>query len=285
MRYSSKLIVLATLAVIILTTSCGATSVSGGSNDSKQSSSSSTSGNAASKGVGVAEPEFSTIKILNKFPHSTDGYTQGLLIEDGVMYESTGEYGHSSLRIVDLESGKVEKKIDLEGRYFGEGLAYLDGKLYQLTWMEKRCFVYDAKNLKRLATFDYEGQGWGLVSYGDKLLMSNGSSEIKVIDPKNFRIESTFEVRDNRGKVGNINELEIVNGKLYANLYTSTIVAVIDIETGIVERYIDCSPLYKAIGNRSSADVLNGIAYDSVANKLYMTGKLWDTMFEVGLPE
>lgn len=226
-------------------------------------------------------PKFSTVEILNSYPHSTESYTQGLLIHNGKMYESIGEYGHSALVVSDITTGKIEKKIPISREYFAEGLALHQNKLYQLTWMEGKCFVYDVETLRLVETLTYEGEGWGLESYEDKLIMSDGSSTLKFVDPKNFSVISTVEVHDHRGKLDMINELEMVDSLLYANIYLSPLIAVIEPTTGQVLRYIDSSKLDKAIGNKQGADVLNGIAYDSTTQKLYFTGKLWDTLFEV----
>lgn len=263
------------LLALTLLVSCGNTTASSGS--------SSTEAQQSEPKIKSVKQEFTTAKIIRKLPHSTDAYTQGLLIDGGKMYESTGEYGQSTLRRIDIESGKVEAEVKLANQYFGEGLALLKDKLYQLTWYEGTCFVYNAKTLKQERTIRYSGEGWGLVAYRDNLLLSDGSSTIKVVDPTNFKILSSFDVKDERGKVSYINELEMVDGLLYANIYTSPLVAVINPETGIVVKYIDCTPLMRGIGNAATADVLNGIAFDSVARKLYLTGKLWDTLFEIGL--
>ncbi len=227
------------------------------------------------------EPKFSTAYIVNSYAHNPHSYTQGLLIRNGKVYESTGEYGHSKLLVTDLKSGKIEKEIALSNKFFGEGLALLNDKLYQLTWLEGKCFVYDANTLQKVATLDYQGEGWGIVAYGDKLIMSNGTAELKVLDPNNFGVLKTIEVHDHRGRVSMLNELEMVDSLLYANIYTSPLVAVINPQSGSVVEYIDCSTLYKGLKSTTDIDVLNGIAYDSVARKLYLTGKRWDSLFEV----
>lgn len=229
----------------------------------------------------IPTPKFSTVKVVDRHAHSTDSYTQGLLVEDGKFYESTGEYGRSKLRVIDIESGKIEREVRLDDRYFGEGLALYKDKLYQLTWMEGACLVYDKKSLKLLQTIAYQGEGWGIVAREDSLIISNGSSVLKVVDPENLRSIRTVTVRDDRGEVGMLNELEMIDGKLYANIYMSPIIAVINPDTGIVERYLDCSALPAQLGNSSGADVFNGIALDESTGKLYLTGKFWDTLFEV----
>ncbi len=172
------------------------------------------------------------------------------------------------------------KEVALPDKLFGEGLALLDNKLYQLTWQEGVCRVYDL-NLNLLKTFNYRGEGWGLVAHNDELLMSNGTAIIQVKDPDTFKTIRQFEVTDQRGAVGLINELEMVDSLLYANIYMSPLVAVLDPKNGRVQKYIDCTNLYRALNNTQKIDVFNGIAYDSINHKLYMTGKYWDSTFEV----
>ncbi len=269
-------IISTSLMLTLVAVGCGTISVSQDNAESNSDSKPTVSTNPA--------PEFSAVKFTQKYPHNTDSYTQGLLVHEGKLYESTGEYGRSQLRVSDIETGEIEREISLPSQYFGEGLAMVDGKLYQLTWMEEKCFIYDPKSLKQLGTLSYSGEGWGLTTYGDKLLMSDGTSELKLLDPKNLRVERIIEVSDNRGKVEMLNELEIIGSKIYANIYMSPLIAVINPDSGAVERYIDCSELHKNIGNRETADVFNGIAYDSVSSKVYLTGKLWDSLFEVEMP-
>ncbi len=237
--------------------------------------------NTTTKPETVIEPKFSTVSIVQRYAHSNQSYTQGLLISEGKLYESTGQYGESKLIVSNLTTGKVDKEVQLPSSYFGEGLALLDNKLYQLTWMEQKCLVYDKNTLKLLETLTYQGQGWGIVAHNDKLITSDGSSTLSIRDPKTFKVLSTLEVKDNRGKVNQINEMEIIDSLLYANIYLSPLIAVIDLSNGQVVEYIDCSKLFKELGDTANADVLNGIAYDSIANKLYLTGKLWDVLFEV----
>lgn len=229
----------------------------------------------------VAAPKFRSAEILNTYPHSSESYTQGLLVHNGKLYESIGEYGHSALLITDITTGKIEKRVPLSRDYFGEGLTLHQNKLYQLTWMEGKCFVYEPETLRLLETISYDGEGWGLVSYGDNLILSDGSSTLKFVDPKTFSVVSTVEVHDHRGKVEMINEMEVIDGLIYANIYLSPLVAIIEPSNGLIVGYLDCSKLFKEIGNKHSADVLNGIAYDSPSDKLYLTGKLWDTLFEI----
>lgn len=224
--------------------------------------------------------KFTTVKVKASYPHSVDAYTQGLLWHEGKLYESTGEYGHSSLRRVDLTSGKVEKIKKLGNQFFGEGLALCDGKLIQLTWQEGKAFVYDLNTFKQVSTNDIQGEGWGITHNDGELYVSDGSNVISVLDPSTFRVKRKIEVRHDQGDLNMINELEWIDGKIWANVYTSPLIAVIDPKSGIVERFIDCSSLVKQIEN-PQADVLNGIAYDTLANRVFVTGKRWDKLFEI----
>lgn len=238
---------------------------------------------ATKSAVTIAAPEFHSVRVVRKLPHAADSYTQGLLVKGGKFYESTGEYGRSALRVSDIATGKIERQTKLDDRFFGEGLALYEDRFYQLTWMEGACLIYDARTLKRVGSIPYSGEGWGLVAYGDSLLFSDGTSTVRVVDPTTLKTLRSFTVRDDKGEVALVNELEIIDGKLYANIYMSPVIAVIDIDSGVVERYLDCSALFAQIGNPEAADVLNGIAYDQATGKLYVTGKLWDTIFEIAL--
>lgn len=231
----------------------------------------------------VVEPKFLTAKIIATYPHHADAYTQGLLWHDGKFYESLGEYGHSSVRRIDPNTGKVEMEKRNSARDFGEGLALIGESLYQLTWHEGEAFVYDLKTLRQTSTFKYQGEGWGLTSADGLLYMSDGSSTIRIVDPATFRTLRTIEVRDNKGEVDMLNELEWIDGRLWANIYLMPVMAIIDPSTGFVESYVDCTALTRAVGNPSDVDVLNGIAYDSATKRIFVTGKLYDTLFEIAL--
>ena len=229
----------------------------------------------------IPAPKVRTARVLATHPHDPKAYTQGLLATGGKAYESTGEYGRSTLRQVDLKTGKVLRSEALSGRYFGEGLAADDrGNLYQLTWREGKAFVYDAATFTLKATYDVAGEGWGLVWHADELYLSDGSATIKVLDPATFQIKRTIDVRSDRGPVEWLNELEWVEGRIWANVYTTPLIAVVDPATGVVEEWIDCSALDKQVAN-PERDVMNGIAYDSVAKKVYVTGKNWDKLFQI----
>ncbi|WP_281671215.1 glutaminyl-peptide cyclotransferase [Rikenella microfusus] len=234
--------------------------------------------------VPVPEPKRVVPRIAAEYPHDAKAYTQGLLWADGGLYESTGEYGESSLRKVDLNTGRAERTLSLPGRYFGEGLALAgDSLLYQLTWQEQRCFVYDKRDFRQVGVFAYTGEGWGLTSGagGDSLYMSDGSSWIRVLNPADFSQYRRFRVYDHNGEVTQINELEWVDGKLWANLYLTDLIAVIDPATGRVTHYIDCSALETRIAHRRDTDVFNGIAHDPATGRVFVTGKNWDKLFEI----
>lgn len=232
----------------------------------------------------VPEPKTVVPRVVAEYPHDPHAYTQGLLWDDGSLFESTGEYGSSSLRKVDLATGKAERTVSLPERYFGEGLALAgDSLLYQLTWHEQRCFVYDCRDFRQVGVFAYAGEGWGLTAdaAGDSLYMSDGSSWIRVLRPADFVQQRRFEVRDHRGPVREINELEWIGGRLWANLYLTDRIAVIDPATGHVTHYIDCSGLETRIAHRRDTDVFNGIAHDPATGRVFVTGKNWNKLFEI----
>ena len=220
-------------------------------------------------------------KINESYPHNTAHYTQGLEFSEGNLYEGIGQYGSSKLSQVDLKTGKVNEKlsITLAGGYFGEGITVFNDKIYQLTWEEQTCFVYNKSTFELDKTIPYIGEGWGLCNDGKYLIMSNGSERITFRNPETFAIEKIIEVYDNKGPIQQLNELEYIDGKIYANVYTSNQIVVIDPITGRVEAIIDCSILEKE--GRGYGDVLNGIAYND--EKIYMTGKNWNKLFEVNL--
>lgn len=221
--------------------------------------------------------------VKSTYPHDPVAYTQGLLWHDGKLIESTGEYGHSTLRRVDPRSGKVEKEVKLGRRYFAEGLELIADTLYQLTWQEGRCFMYNVRTLAKIGEFSYTGEGWGLATDGTKLYMSDGSNRITQRDAKNFAVIGRLDVFDADGAVDMLNEMEWIDGRLWANIYMTHLIAVIDPISGRVEKYIDASVLFPRIGNMESADVLNGIAYDKHGDRIFVTGKKWDTLFEISI--
>ncbi|MEM7786603.1 MAG: glutaminyl-peptide cyclotransferase [Bacteroidota bacterium] len=216
-------------------------------------------------------------------PHDPSAFTQGLLLDGETLYESTGLYGESSLRRVDLDSGAVLDSVRLGEAYFGEGLAALGGRLYQLTWLEERVFVYDPETLAPLDTLVVPGEAWGLATDGDRLVLSDGSDRLRWVDPATFATVREVRVRDGGRPVPQLNELEVIDGFVYANVWQSGSIAVIDPADGIVIQWLDLTELtryHQSLGR----DVLNGIAYDAASGHLLVTGKLWPTLYAFDLP-
>jgi len=220
-------------------------------------------------------------QIVNIYPHDSNAFTQGLILMDGKLLESTGQEGFSSLRRVDLESGRVLKKVDVPEPYFAEGLTALNGKLYQLTWQHNLGFIYDAQTFDRVGQFNYQGEGWGLTTDGQSLILSDGSNRIRFIDPSNFRVTRTISVTDGSAPVKELNELEYVNGEIYSNIWHDNRIATIDPQSGHVKAWIDLTGLMPEGELQDPEAVLNGIAYDQASDKLYVTGKLWPRLFEI----
>lgn len=219
-------------------------------------------------------------EVVAAWPHDAGAFTQGLAYADGRLYESTGRYGESSLRLVDLETGTVLRRRDLAARHFGEGIALLGRRIYQLTWRSGTGFVYARDTFALLETFRYDGQGWGLTTDGRRLIMSDGSAVLRFLDPDTFRVARTVEVHDGGEAVVNLNELEYVRGEIYANVWGSDAVARIDPASGAVRAWIDLSGLHPV---RSADGVLNGIAYDAERDRLFVTGKLWSRLYQIRL--
>lgn len=226
-------------------------------------------------------PQRVKYKVIKRFPHDRGAYTQGLVFDEGVMYESTGLNRKSSLRKVKFETGDIIQSVALNDTYFGEGLAIDGNNLFQITWKNHKGFVYDKNTFATLHEFDINTEGWGLVLYNDTLILTDGTENLYFVDKNSFSTTKITQVYDNNGPVKMLNELEIVEGKLYANIYQSDLVAIIDISTGKVLNYIDFTGLLPADQYRDDTDVLNGIAYDPKSRRLYITGKNWPTLFQV----
>lgn len=221
------------------------------------------------------------VKVVATYPHDSAAFTQGLAVEGNVLYEGTGHYGQSTLRRVDLQTGKVEKSMQLAGQYFGEGLSILDNQIFQLTWKEGVCFVYDKKTLQPAGTQRYTDEGWGLANDGINFYLSDGSSTIRVLDAKTFKPVRRIRVKQGRRLVDKLNELEFVAGEIWANVWYSDHIARIDPRDGRVLGWIDCSQIYPARQRPDREHVLNGIAFDAETGKLYVTGKNWPQLFEI----
>ena len=220
-------------------------------------------------------------KIINTYPHDHSAFTQGLVYVDGHLYESTGREGHSSIRMVDLSTGWVLKEYDLTPDYFGEGLTDWGSNLIQLTWTSGVAFEYDRSTFTLRRTFHYTGEGWGLTHDATALILSDGSPNLRFLDPNTFREIRRLTVRDDKGPVQNLNELEYVHGEIYANIWHSDRIARISPRTGRVLGWIDLTGLLKPGDVSDPEAVLNGIAYDSKADRLFVTGKLWPKLFEI----
>ncbi|RMD69804.1 MAG: glutaminyl-peptide cyclotransferase [Gammaproteobacteria bacterium] len=215
-------------------------------------------------------------RVVHAYPHDPGAFTQGLVYHQGLLYESTGLYGRSSLRQVILETGEVIRERRLPGHLFGEGLALCGDRLIQLTWRAGVGFVYDKRTFEPIAEFRYSGEGWGLACQGRQLVMSDGSATLRFLDPETFAVVGKVEVRDGASPVEHINELEFVEGRLWANIWPSRRIAVIDPATGKVEAWIDFGDLLPA-----AKGAMNGIAYDGKGKRLLVTGKLWPRLFEI----
>ena len=232
-------------------------------------------------------PKVYSYKIINEYPHDITSYTQGLEFFKGELYESTGQYNESKLRKVDYKTGEVLKNINLENEYFAEGLTILNDKIYQLTWKNGTGFVYNANTFEKTGSFKYGNskEGWGICNDTKTLYKSDGTEKIWTLNPETLVEENYIQAYHNKGKVVGINELEWVNGKIYANRYQKNGVAIINPITGAVEGDIDFSPLKNKVTQHQKLDVLNGIAYNPETNTLFITGKRWDKLFEVEIIE
>ncbi|HEY4060709.1 MAG TPA: glutaminyl-peptide cyclotransferase [Puia sp.] len=238
-------------------------------------------------------PPIINYTVIRALPHDTASFTEGLLVHDGVLYESTGtepdmpESRRSLFGVVDPKTGKISPRAELDRtKYFGEGISFLHDKVYQLTWKTKIGFIYDAKTFKKLGEFPMPvKEGWGMTTDGTNLIMSDGSSNISYVDPTTFRLVKVVGVTDNNGPVSNINELELINGYLYANQWESNYILKIDPASGKVVGKLNLDSLANAAKNKfGGVDVLNGIAYDSATGKVFVTGKLWPDIYEIKFP-
>lgn len=237
--------------------------------------------------VAAKPPKQYSFRVVNTYPHDDQAYTQGLEYRDGYLYESTGQRGSSSLRKVALKSGEVVQQHDLPAQYFGEGLTLVDDKIIQLTWQEGVGFVYDRKSFALLKEFPYQEskEGWGLCYDGTRLIKSDGSNRLYFLNKETYREEGYIEVYNHKGKVDNLNELEFIDGKIYANVYYADVIVVIDPETGEVEGELNLIGLLPQQEVKENTNVLNGIAYDHKGKRLFVTGKNWDSLFEIEMLE
>jgi glutamine cyclotransferase len=236
---------------------------------------------AALSAAAFAQAPADTYRIIHTYPHDSHAYTQGLLYTDGHLYESTGLNGRSSLRMDDLETGRVLQTAPLPAKYFGEGLASWGSTLVQLTWQAHIGFVYDRFSFRLLRTFHYDGEGWGLTQDANDLILSDGTSTLRFLDPQTFREVRHIVVKDRGAPIDQLNELEYVRGEIYANVWHTDRIARISPATGRVVGWIDLSGLLKPGEVTDPEAVLNGIAYDAAHNRLFVSGKLWPKIFEI----
>lgn len=232
-----------------------------------------------------AAPEIYTYEIIKEYPHDIKAYTQGLEFHKDTLYESTGRKGQSSLRKVDYKTGKILQKIDLDKTYFGEGITILNDRLYQLTWQSKTGFIYDISSFKKTGNFQYGAskEGWGLCNDGEKIFKSDGTEKIWFLNPATVIEEGHIETVSNKSVFNKANELEYVDGKIYANVYQKPSIMIIDATSGAIEGVINFSGLKDKVTKHNDVDVLNGIAYHPTRKTFFVTGKNWDKLFEVNI--
>lgn len=220
-------------------------------------------------------------QIVNIWPHDPNAFTQGLVFLDGKIIESTGQEGRSSLRNIELQTGKILKKVEVPEPFFAEGIAVLNNRIYQLTWQHQLGFIYDAQTFEKIGEFNFNGEGWGLTTDGHSLIMSDGSNRLRFLDPDSFQVTKTIAVRDGKTPVRELNELEFVNGEIYANIWHDDRIAAINPQSGRITAWIDLAGLLQPGDVQDSEAVLNGIAYDASSGRLFVTGKLWPRLFEI----
>lgn len=262
---------------------CGGDAVSTASGPSQANAGSQSAPNVAQPTPTPEAIPTYTYEIVNSFPHDTKAYTQGLSYYDDMLFESTGQYNESTLRKVELKKGKVKKKIDVPGQFFAEGMAILHGKIYQLTWQGGKGFIYDLKEFRLEGEFVYQGEGWGLATDGQFLILSNGTHQLRFIDPASFHVQKTISVFNDKMALIHLNELEYVRGEIYANIWQSDRIVRIDPATGRILAWVDLAGLRPPETYENSENVLNGIAYDEVNDRLFVTGKRWPKVFEIRL--
>ena len=228
-------------------------------------------------------PQPYTYEVVAEHPHLRTSYTQGLQFEGGELWEGTGEYGHSRILRTDLTSGKTTEVIRLSNDEFGEGITVLGDKIYQLTWLNGKMHIYDRHSFKPIATHTYKGEGWGLTSDGKKLYMSDGTHAIRVLDPETLKEERRFGVKIEGRSLQQLNELEWIDGKIWANVYTTDYIVIINPEDGVVEGVINLTGILPDSERDHKTDVLNGIAYDKATKRIFVTGKNWSKLYEIKL--
>lgn len=225
------------------------------------------------------------VNVVRTFPHDTSAFTQGFIYHNDALYESTGLKFFSTLKKIDLEKNKTLKTIKIPGSYFAEGIAIVNNKIFMLTWETNICLIYDLHSFEQIGSFDYYGEGWGLAYDGIALIMSDGTNNLRFLNPEDFQILRTLSVQDNNKPIQNLNELEYINGEIWANIWMTNKIIKIDPNNGNVTAWIDLSDLLNYFDKDKKIDVLNGIAFDKKNNRLFVTGKLWPLIFEITLEE
>ena len=230
-----------------------------------------------------ASPKIITWKVVKTFPHNVKSYTQGLFFKDGFLFEGTGQWGQSSLQKIDLAKNEVIKTYSLPHDIFGEGIVAYKNKIIELTWQSHEAFEYDAETFKLINRFTYDTEGWGITNYGDSLLMSDGTNLLYILDPASFTVIDKIQVFDDKGPVRNLNELENINGQIFANVYQTDDIVIIDPKTGAVTHKINLKGLLPDDERTPQTDVLNGIAWDNDKKIFLVTGKNWPHMYQLSL--
>jgi glutamine cyclotransferase len=229
----------------------------------------------------LSNPETSyTYDVVNAYPHDINAFTEGLVYDNGFLYESTGLNGNSTLRKVELATGRTLQLYSLPEQYFGEGITIFGDRIIQITWQSQKGFVYDKDSFDMVEEFSYPGEGWGITHDDNRLIMSNGSAILSFLDPATFKIVGTVQVNDGNTPVTNLNELEYINGDVYANVWHQERVAIINVQTGQIKGWINLAGLYD-LSKVDPENVLNGIAYDADGSRLFVTGKRWPQLFEI----
>ncbi|WPD21041.1 MAG: glutaminyl-peptide cyclotransferase [Candidatus Electrothrix scaldis] len=240
-------------------------------------------GHIATSNTGIPQPVQYTYTVVQEYPHDPKAFTQGLIWDEGQVYESTGLYGRSSLRLVDLKTGQVKRQYNFPEGYFAEGITVFQDKIYQLTWKNNEAFLFDKREFTPLKSWPYLREGWGITHNGKELLVSDGSAFLYFLDPETLTEKRRILVQDDQGEVRKLNELEYVQGAIYANVWQTNRIAIIRPEDGVVTGWLDLSDLCQQMQSlwQARKDVLNGIMYDPVEDRLFITGKLWPSLFEI----
>ncbi|MCI5131138.1 MAG: glutaminyl-peptide cyclotransferase [Candidatus Electrothrix sp. EH2] len=235
----------------------------------------------------ILKPLEFSCTVVREYPHDPKAFTQGLAWDKGKVYEGTGRYGHSSLRSVDLKTGLVNRQRDYTDRFFAEGVTVFQDRIYQLTWKNKKVFLFEKENFSVLGSWPYPREGWGITHDGNELIASDGTAQLYFLDPKTLEEKRRITVRDDQGPVTQLNELEYVRGAIYANVWKTDQIAIIRPQDGAVSGWLDLSGLSAKVRSiwKAKTDVLNGIMYDPADDRLFVTGKLWPSLFEIRVVE